>query len=205
LLKILEEPPDKTLFLLISENPEQVVKTILSRTQMVKIPHISDDDIRSALKNKYNESQSRINYAVNLANGNYFEAVNILNKSDKEKSDFNFFVDWMRLCWKPEFAKISDWVDEISKIGRERQKLFLNYALHLIKECFERTGCGKEFSNIEESEKEVLEKFSNFINPKNILKIYEELNTASFHIERNAYPKILFMDLSIKMAHLLKL
>ncbi|MDD5569542.1 MAG: DNA polymerase III subunit delta [Bacteroidales bacterium] len=205
LLKILEEPPDKTLFLLISENPEQVVKTILSRTQIVKVPRISDEDIRSALKKKYDESQSKINYAVNLADGNYFEAVNILSKSDKEKSDFNFLISWLRLCYKPEFAKISDWVDEISKTGRERQKLFLNYALHLIKECFEHNGCSMEFSNIEETEKEVLENFSKLINVKNVLKIYEELNTASFHIERNAYPKILFMDLSIKMAHLLRL
>ena len=205
LLKILEEPPEKTLFILISENPDQIIKTILSRTQMVKVPRIYEEVLRDTIKEKFNLSQSQVNYVNHLAQGSYSEAVNIINESGKENDDFAVFSKWMRSCYTMDFVTLSDWIEDISKVGREKQKLFFSYALHIIRECMQYSCLGKELTNLDSNEAEFAVKFAPYINSKNCIKISEELNTAVFHIERNANPKILFMDLSIKIGQLLKM
>jgi len=205
LLKILEEPPDKTLFLLVSENSDLILKTIISRTQLVKIPPITDTDLYYALVEKNNCNPSKARQITNIVYGNYKEAIKQIVEKDDEKYNFNYFSQWMRLCYKYSITEMFSWVDEISKIGRENQKHFFIYALRIVRECLLVNFKTTSMVKLDGQEAEFVSKFSPFINTSNCLDISERLNEALYHIERNANPKILFLDLSLKMAKLLKM
>lgn len=205
LLKILEEPPDKTLFILISENSDLVLSTILSRTQLVKVPQLSDTDLYYALIEKNNCEPSKARRISNLVYGNYKEAIKIAAENEDEKYNFNYFSQWMRLCYKFSIPEIFGWVDEVSKIGRERQKKFFIYALRIVRECLLVNFKTTSMTKLDGYEAEFVNKFSPFINTANCIDITENLNDSLYHIERNANPKILFFDLSLKMAKLLKI
>lgn len=205
LLKILEEPPDKTLFLLISENADLVLSTILSRTQLVKVPQLSDTDIYYTLVEKNNCDPSKARRISNIVYGNYKEAIKLAAENEDEKYNFNYFSQWMRFCYKFSIPEIFGWVDEISKIGRERQKKFFIYALRIVRECLLVNFKTTSMTKLDGYEAEFVNKFSPFINTANCIDITENLNDSLYHIERNANPKILFFDLSLKMAKLLKI
>ncbi len=204
LLKILEEPPDKTLFLLISENQDQIINTILSRTQIVKIPKLIDQDIKKALIEKENLGESEaLNFAF-LAGGDFLEAKKYAANAEEIKVNFNLFVDWVRICWKYNYMEMSSFVSKISKIGREKQKSFLSFALRMSRNSILKNYHLDKLVKLDEKEKIFMKKFYPFINPENGQEIYNELNKAYYHIERNANSSILFMDLSLKTARLIK-
>jgi DNA polymerase-3 subunit delta' len=204
LLKILEEPPDKTLFLLVCENSEQVISTILSRAQIIKMPKISDKDIAHALIEKQNVTPKRANEIVRMVEGNYKEALTLASDSSVDEG-YSQLRDWMRLCYKGTVTGIIDWVDKFSRAGREKHKSFLQNAIHFFRESM-LIGMDKtELIRSEGEELEFATKFSPFINSNNIIQIIKEFNEAIFHIERNANPKILFLDLSLKMTDLIKI
>ncbi len=138
LLKILEEPPDKTIFILVSENEEALLRTIISRTQLIKITRIADEDIKLALIEKQNISSSdaaRISY---LADGNYNTALKLITEKQEDNFYLHQFREWMRMCFKIDMAGIISWVEEIAnaKVGREKQKEFLAYGMNIIREMF---------------------------------------------------------------------
>ena len=210
LLKILEEPFDKTLFILVCENEDQILRTILSRTQLIKINKIADDDLTKTLREATNIPAEKTLKIVHMADGNYNTALQIINESDpdnEQDSDFNFsgFQKWMRACFKFEGIKILSWVDEISSQGREKQKNFLSYTLQLVRECLIFNYGQEQMVKLEGSELEFIKKFAPFINPGNAELFSEELSKAHYHIERNANPKILFFDLSFKINELLNM
>ena len=203
LLKILEEPPDKTLFLLICENSDQVINTILSRTQIIKIPRIPDKDIVHALIQQHQISPKRANEIIHIADGNYNEAISLASNT-QAKENFEILRDWMRMCFKDQVAELIGWIDKYSKTGRENQKVFLLYSIGVFREALLAGSGLVDLLKTEGEEREFVNKFSPFINLKNTAQIIQEFNDAIFHIERNANPKILFLDLSLKMIDLLK-
>jgi DNA polymerase-3 subunit delta' len=204
ILKILEEPPDKSLFILISENPEKIVSTILSRTQTIKFRKLSDVEVKKDLTSRLSCSAEEADRIVPVADGNLTRAVKILKQDENEAFNLEKFITWMRLCLKyQELDKTFKFVTEISKIGREKQKSFLSYALRII-----RNGLLVKYHNpgltrLNQEEEEFLKKFVNFINHETILIFTEELEEAQYHIDRNANPAILFMDLSMTITNLL--
>lgn len=203
LLKILEEPPDKTLFLLVCENQDQVISTILSRTQIIKIPGIPDKDLMHALVHNHELTSKRANEIVRMAEGNYHEAIMLAgNSSDDE--NFTLLRDWMRMCYKDGVAELIGWIDKLPKMGRENQKSFLLNAIRVFRESMLVSTGKTELLKSEGDEREFAAGFSPFINARNTLQIIQEFNDAIFHIERNANPKILFLDLSLKMTELIK-
>ena len=204
ILKILEEPPDKTLFLLISEDHEQIINTIKSRAQLIKIPKLNNKDIEKALIEHNNYSPDIARKVSKLSDGNYIEAMQILSSTDEEKLHFIRFRDWMRLCFNINISELNGFIDDIASIGREKQKQFFNYALKTFREILNYNYQQNYLLKYEEEELTFVKKFSSFINETNIYEISEELNKALFHIERNANPKLLFMDLSLKMNALIK-
>ncbi len=204
ILKILEEPPEKTLFILISENQDQVINTIISRTQIIKINKISEEEIKNLLISKYNLQAKDAKKIAVLSNGNFIEALRQIRHSDEEKTNFDLFVKWMRLCYTFKIQDISGFVSEISRIGRERQKSFLAYAIRMTRNSLLMNYKIAELVKLDEEKNGFMQKFSPFINPKNGDHFYEELNKAYYHVERNANPSILFTDLSLKAASLLK-
>ncbi len=209
LLKMIEEPPPKTLFILVTENAEQIIKTILSRTQLVKIPKVDELSMFNSIKENHDLDEVRINDIVKLANGNYLRANEII-KYDNDDTNiyFSLFAEMMRLCYSLKFVEISEWVDKLSSSGREKQKIFLKYALKMLRENLImglNIENNEEIANVTIKEKEFSEKFCQFIHQKNIHLLSEEFNKAFSHIERNGYDRLVFLDLSIKTARLLKI
>lgn len=208
LLKILEEPPPKTLFLLVAETPANIIKTILSRAQLIKIPHIDNDSLLSALKQQdYGLPEDELIGIARVANGNYLKAQEILESNEENHSYFELFVQWMRFCYGKKIHEIIAWVEQLAKQGREKQKQFLNYALRLLRESYvlnKSPDKQNDLVYLTRDEMAFAKKFSPFITDANIHQLNSELNKAYFHIERNAADKIVLLDLSIKTIILLK-
>ncbi|MCK4407211.1 MAG: DNA polymerase III subunit delta [Bacteroidales bacterium] len=197
ILKILEEPPGKTLFILVSENHDQIIKTIISRTQLVKIPKISNKDLKEVLLKKLNCTEEKAQRIVNFSRGSYKEALINIHKNEEEKDNFENFRKWMRLCFLNNFIDIHKFVSEIAKTGREKQKSFLAFALKIVREILLINYGNNDLVKLNDEELDFTQKISPYINPANGIRFSEEFNKALFHIERNANPSIVFMDLSI--------
>jgi len=205
ILKILEEPPEKTLFILISENQDQIISTILSRTQLVKIPRLDDKAVRDYLVNKANIPDHDANTIALISEGNLVEALKKRNDAIAEKEYFENFVRWMRSCFSFKVKDINDFVVSVSKMGRERQKAFLLYAMKIARASLLMNLRSESIIKLDNDELKWLEKFYPFINPRNSADFYNTFNEAHYHIERNANPTILFMDVSLKVTKLLRI
>jgi DNA polymerase-3 subunit delta' len=215
LLKILEEPPEKTVFLLVSNAPDQMISTILSRTQLISIPRLSDDDIALALLKNPELEISQID-AVNvarIANGSYLSALAVLNDGDENKLNFERFVMIMRLAWQVGNRKdhaslktLKKWSDEMAApgVGRERQKNFLSYGQRMIRENFILNIHNPELNYLTSYESDFSQKFSPFIHERNVEELMMEFALAERHIEQNVNAKMVFFDLVLKVIMLLK-
>jgi DNA polymerase-3 subunit delta' len=204
LLKIIEEPPNKTLFLLVSVDHEKIISTILSRTQLIKINKLKDEEVTAALVQKNSVGEQEAMSIASLADGNYLRALKLLEEKHEANFNFEHFRNWMRLCFKHDVLGTIDWVDTIATLGRERQKNFLQFGLHIFRQSIAGSYGSEDMIRLQGEELGFAKKFAPFINGKNILKLSEEFNTAHYHIERNANPKILFLDLSFKLFRLIK-
>lgn len=198
LLKILEEPPEKTLFLLVCENGDQLLKTITSRTQLVKINKIDDASLVQALKEKFKLEDIHARSIAQLAEGNFNVAKKLVQENEDATFHLTTFQTWMRACIKFDIKKINELIEQLAKLGREQQKIFLSYCLHLVRESTMLNYGDTSLVRLTEKEMEFMKKFSPYIHAGNVLLFTEELNTAYMHIERNAYPKILLLDMSFK-------
>jgi len=206
ILKILEEPPDKSLFILITESPEKIISTILSRTQMVKFPKLNDKDIHDGLLRLDCPEEDAVRI-VPLADGNLTRAIRIFKREEAELDFHEKFVKWMRLCYelhsKNKLKETLDFTTELSKLGREQQRNFLAYAERIMRNAMLINYRNPEAARLNPEEKEFLVKFGPFINHVNLQDFTQELEKAQYHIERNANPGILLMDLSLTFTILL--
>jgi len=205
LLKILEEPPEKTLFLLVCETEDQLLRTILSRTQLIKINKINERDLFEALVERHDMLPKNAEITVHLADGNYAEALSLINENENAGQNLASFQKLMRASIKFDPKAVMVWIDEISIAGRERQKNFLNYALHIMRESLILNYADATLVKLGTEEQDFVKKFSPFIHTNNVERFIEELNKAHHHMERNANAKILFMDLAFKFNELLNL
>jgi len=204
LLKILEEPPEKTLFLLVAENQEQIIKTILSRTQIVKLGRIDPEDLKLAIMTRHSISEKKAVSIVRHSDGNYIEALRLLVSNEIREFNSKEFKNWMRLCFKEDWIQTTDWIESLSKLGRERQKSFLKYCLEMIRQSLLISFGVNRLERVDGDDLVFATNFSPFVNAENCVQLTAALNTAYQNVERNANSRILFMDLSIKMASLLK-
>jgi len=215
LLKILEEPPEKTLFFLVSNAPDQIITTILSRTQHIHIPRLNEPEIVKALlqNDSLELDTNTASYAARVANGSYLAALNVLSEGDENKENFDRFVMIMRLAWqvgnKKNHSALKDlrkWADDMAAatVGRERQKNFLVYAQHMTRENFIWNIQQPALNNLTNFETGFSTKFSPFINERNVEMIMTEFALAERHIEQNVNAKMVFFDLTLKMIMLLK-
>ena len=202
LLKLLEEPPDKTVFMLISQKMDSIISTITSRTQLGRLVRPSVNEISQSLVSKENIDPSVAQQAATMANGNYSLA---LRMCDPELNNTHFqpFVDWMRLCFKKDVVGLVNWSNDAASIGRQDQKGFLYFALDIIKQSITQNYVGESHVNLMKQEHAFLKKFAAFINGNNIIPIVQKLEENIYHIDRNANSKILFLDLSLSIAKLL--
>lgn len=205
LLKILEEPPEKTIFILVTNNPDQLLATILSRVQLIPFYNCSEEEIAEALIKNYSVNSEVAKQTAILANGNYAEAVALLTHNEESVSYLSNFRSFMRLALKFDCGKALVWIDENAASGREKQKQFLQYGLEVFRDCLMYNYGSKDLVRLSGTEKEFLEKFAPFVNQKNYENLIEGFNSNYYYIERNANPKILFMDLLLKTNKLLNL
>ncbi len=204
LLKMIEEPPPLTVFLLVAADTGRILPTILSRTQMIRVPRIADRDLLAALKRTYSLDEEKLQNAVHLADGSYSTAVEILNRNEEIQYQLELFIRIMRLAYSRKFQEIFEWVEELSSLGRERQKAFLSYALRMVRENFLLNLKQEELVRMNPDEAEFSGKFSAFIQEGNTPSIVKELNDAYRHIEANAYARIVFLDFALTLVKLIR-
>jgi DNA polymerase III subunit delta' len=203
LLKLIEEPPDKTLILMVSEHTDRILPTILSRTQLFHVPPVSDADIREGLFQYDAEDQRLVDDAVKKANGNFSIAIQALSQDETELRHFELFTELMRLCYARDIIQINGWVERVSGVGRERQKQLIDYSLRLLRENFILHLKNDRLNYMSSREAEFSNRFSPFIHDGNIHDLAEAFTTAGNHIEANGNPRIILMDLSIRVIRLL--
>lgn len=205
LLKILEEPPDDTLFFLVTSHLDQLLTTIISRTQLVQLGSLSDEELAGALQKKFGVARERALQVAALSDGNYREALRILSEDEGSVQYLAHFQAFMRCCLKFDIFKVSEWVDATAAMGREKQKYFLQYALQVLRECLMNNYGSASLVKLAGDELEFVKKFSPFVHRGNYERMVEEINDAYYHVERNAHAKILFMDLALKMNELINI
>jgi len=205
LLKILEEPPEKTIFILVSNQPEQLLATILSRVQQIPFYGNSEKEIEEALIERYKINAETAKQTAILANGNFSEAISLLTANEDSVSFLQNFQTFMRLALKFDCNKAIQWIEDNAVIGREKQKQFLQYSLEVFRDSLMYNYGEKNLVRLSGQERDFLEKFAPFINQKNYERLIAEFNNNYYYIERNANPKILFMDLILKTNELINL
>ena len=204
LLKLIEEPPSKTLFILITEDEEAVISTIRSRAQLIKFPFIDSESVRAALLETENADWDLIPDAVHLANGNFIKAKAYLNPGEDEQFYFQKFQEMMRQAYKREVIEQVKWADEMAKIGRDKQKAFFAFALRLIREYFVLNMKRNNMVYLNRQEKEWGKQFAPFINERNIVAFFNEFELSIKHISMNGNPRIIFLDTALRMVRLIK-
>ena len=206
LLKLIEEPPDKTLFLLVSEEPDRILPTILSRCQITRFRGVSSSDLTAYLAGKYSLTPEKASEIAYVSNGNLVKASTITRDADEPNSDLESFRSLMRHAWKRDLAALSEWSENMAATGREAQKRFLAYCLGLIRGNFvmNRNNGNADLTFMTNEESGFSEKFYPYVNERNITSLYGEFNTAHYHIESNGNAKIIFLDLSLQVLKLIK-
>ena len=208
LLKLIEEPPNKTVFILITEDEEQIINTIRSRCQVLHFPPLAENVIKNALLKNYQIPEPDAIKIAHQSNGNYNKACDVVY-SDSEDTQFeDWFVFWIRSAFKAKGNKsaihdLISWSETIAKTGRETQKQFLNFCLDFFRQALLLNYKADSLVFMEPKSSFKLEKFAPFVHGNNIMDISEELQDAIYHIERNGNSKIILTDLSIKLTRLL--
>ena len=208
LLKLIEEPPEKTVILLIAEDEELIINTIRSRCQILHFPPLPETAILNALVQK-GVPETEANSIAQEADGNFNKALDLLNKDSEDLVFERWFVQWVRSAFKAKGNKAAIqelimWSDEVAKTGREVQKQFLHYCLTVMRQALLLNYNARDLVYLKiHLEGFDLNKFAPFVHENNILAIVEELEKAIFHVERNGNAKIIFTDLSIKLTRLL--
>lgn len=204
LLKLIEEPPTRTVILLVSEQPDLILGTILSRAQRIPIPPIDDVAMMEALKSRFGLLTDDAQQIAHLASGNYLKAVEAISLSEENQFYLEQFKGMMRNSWAKNVKGMKAMADLLAGIGRERQKRFLAYCQHLIRENFIYRFQASEMTYMNYEETSFSVKFSPFVNERNVFDIMDQLDLAARHIEQNVNAKMVFFDLSLQLTVLIK-
>lgn len=199
LLKLIEEPPNNTIFILIAENESLILPTILSRTQLIKIPPIDSAEIKQQLLTKYNISEIQAQQIASIANGSFNEALHILQHTDE---DWQMLIrNWLNAILKGGPVAQVKWIEEVSKLGRENQKQLLLYFIHLLEQSIRLQLIGTKNIVLTNIEHDFAQRINKITGVTQQQYLAEELNKAIYYVERNANAKIIFHALTIRLYH----
>ena len=199
LLKMIEEPPAQTVNLMISENPDQILGTIQSRVQRIPVPPIADEAIRQALVSHYGLSPEDAAEVAHLSNGSFLRATETISLDEENQFYLEMFKGMMRNSWARNVKEMKALADTLAGIGRERQKNFLAYCQHLIRENFMYRFQAPEMTYLNRAEASFSVKFAPFVNERNVMGLMEELSRAEDHITQNVNAKMVFFDLALQL------
>jgi DNA polymerase-3 subunit delta' len=205
LLKLIEEPPDRTLFILVSDDPDKVLPTILSRCQLIRIPGFTRKEISQFLVKRFNTDEKKALEIASIANGNIIRAIELHENEDASLQNLERFKNLMRFAWKRDIISIISWSENISATGREAQKDFLSYSLGLFRENLMLTlgQMKNRLVFLTGDEASFSGNFHPFVNRDNIYRLNDEFNLAYSHVEANGNAKIIFLDLALKVTRLI--
>lgn len=203
LLKMIEEPFDDTLFIMVSDRPKEILPTIYSRVQRLQLKRLPDEIIAGYLKENYEISDSDALAIAHIAEGNAMKAEEALNQSKESAENFDMFVRLMRLAYQRNVSALRDWSDELAGMGRDREIRFYDYAMRLIRENFVYNFQVPEISYMTGTEQQFSTRFARFINEGNVEKIMSTFERARTDIAGNANGKIVNLDVTIKIIMLL--
>jgi DNA polymerase-3 subunit delta' len=201
LLKLIEEPPPNTLFLLVADNESLILPTILSRTQLIKIPPLEATDIEHALIERARLPAEHAARVAAISEGNYHEALQLTEHAEENWQDL--LREWLNAALKTGPVAQVKWIEEMSKSGRERQKQFLRYFNHLLEQAFRLNVMVASQLNIPDNEKDFAIRLNKIADISQQQAIVDELDKATYYIERNANAKMLFHALTIKLYHII--
>lgn len=204
LLKIIEEPTDNTIFLLVSDTPDNIITTIQSRCQRINVHGVSESDIVQALESEYNILPDDATTVAHLSKGSYLKAVETISLNEEHKFFFNLFVQMMRASYARNIKEIKTIGNGLAAIGRENQKSFLIYSQRMVREYFVSNLHQPEITYLAQDEANFGIRFAPFINERNIVGFMDELALAERHIEQNVNAKMVFFDLCLKITMLIK-
>lgn len=203
LLKLLEEPPPQTLILLVAQDADKVIATILSRAQTMRIPRLNEEDISRFLMEKMEADEDTANAIARIAEGSIVQATSLLKAG--HANYFELFTTWMRLCYnaRRELDKVTAWVEGTAGEGREFLKSYLGYCQHMLRACFIYKFGDAKLLRLNQQELDFIQKFSAALTEDNIPLIVQLINQSTMHLERNADLKITFLNLSLYIGRLL--
>ena len=202
LLKLIEEPPPNTLFILVAENDEQILPTILSRCQLVKINMLENKEIEQALTDRAKASPEIARQIAGICEGNYREAIQLMQHAGEDWQ--SLLREWLNATLKGGPIAQIKFSEEVSKLGREKQKQFLRYFNHLLEQSIRIKVLGADLVLLEENEKDFAQRLNKIASVSQQQAIIDELDRASYYIERNANGKMLFQALTIKLYHIIQ-
>ncbi len=203
LLKLLEEPAEQTVFLLVSEEPDMLLTTIQSRTQRINVKGIEEKALQDTLVNQHGLQEQDAIHIAHRSEGNYLKAIESISLNEENKLFFELFVALMRLAYQRKIKDMKFWSEKVAGMGRERQKNFLGYCQRMIRENFIYNFHNRSITYLDNDEEAFSTRFAPFINERNVMEIMNELSEAQRHIEQNVNAKMVFFDFSLKMIVLL--
>ena len=203
ILKLLEEPPSQTVFIMVCQEPDKLLETIRSRVQRIDVKKIADEDVKSALMEKRGLDEDTARRISRMANGNWLKAMAMLSVDSENELFLDMFQTLMRLAYMRKVKELKAWSEQMGAMGREKQKRFLEYFLRLVRENFMYNFQNEELCYMTQREEEFARNFARFINEANIMDISDLANLAIRDIGQNANAKIVFFDMALKMIVLL--
>ena len=203
LLKLLEEPPSQTIFLLVSEEPDMLLTTIQSRTQRFNLYGIEEKQIAQKLVQQYGILEQDAIDIAHRSEGNFLKALETIHLNEENQLFFEMFVSLMRLSYQRKIREMKQWSETMASMGRERQKQFLQYCQRMIRENFIYNFHESSITFLNEEERHFSSRFAPFVNERNVIGIMDELSEAQRHIEQNVNARMVFFDFSLKMIVLL--
>ena len=203
LLKLLEEPPTQTVFLLVSENPDMLLTTIQSRTQRLNLFGIEEDKIKETLCTQYGIQEDEAKSIAHRSEGNFLKALETIHLNEENQLFFDLFVSLMRLSYQRKIREMKQWSETLAGMGRERQKHFLSYCQRMIRENFIYNFRHPSLNYLSQEEQNFSSRFAPFVNERNVIGIMDELSEAQRHIEQNVNARMVFFDFALKMIVLL--
>ena len=203
LLKLLEEPPHQTIFIMVSEAPERLLETVRSRTQMIQVKRIDTAVLERALVDKRGLDGDTARRVAQIANGSWLDAIRMLNADSEAKQFFNDFVGVMRASYRRDIREMKAWSERVATYGREKQKRMLLYFHRMFRENFMYNFKQDSLIHFTQDEEQFAQKFAPFINERNIVELYELVELNIRDLSQNANPKIVFFDFTLRVTMLL--
>ena len=205
LLKVLEEPPAHTLFLLVTNQPDKLLITILSRTQRVAVRPFTDDEVAMHLRQYLNLDEAKATRVAYLANGDLSAAIRLAKQEDGDgPTQHGWFAEWMRLCYRQDLMALVKQADQFDGFSKERQKGLLEYGLHTCRDLFLWQQGAAELLRLPDTELTFIKNFAKVLTPDHVERIVADLNEAVFHLERNARAKMILLDMSLTFSRLIR-